>query len=100
MDDEPAPIGTAVKEPSPPGVSRKEDKPLDSVNDLRNKLALVIEKVKLLKDEKSKLEVRVQELESQLALKEKEVREIAFDKVSIKDQINDLLNELETIETG
>ena len=77
--------------------SPKEDASMDSVTELKNKMALVIEKVKTLKEDKTRLEARVQELEGMLAAKDSE---LSFDKDSIKDQINDLLNELETIETG
>ena len=73
---------------------------MDSIKELQGKLALVIEKVKSLKNEKSRLEVRVTELESTLAEKDDELRTLSSDKLSIKDQITELLNELEAIETG
>jgi len=78
----------------------KEDSTLDSVNELKNKLSLVIEKVKSLKQEKTTLEQRVRQLESRLAEKDEELRAVSSDKLSIRDQITDLLNELETIETN
>ncbi|MFC1549245.1 hypothetical protein ACFL4R_00005, partial [Nitrospirota bacterium] len=62
--------------------------------------SLVIEKVKSLKQEKASLETRVQELEKRLAEMDEEIRMVSSDKLSIKDQITDLLNELETIETS
>lgn len=80
--------------------ANKEVSRLDSVKELNNKLALVIDKVKSLKQEKTNLEERVRELESRLAEKDEELRTVSSDKLSIKDQITDLLNELETIEAN
>ena len=78
----------------------KEVSPMDPVNDLKNKLALVIDKVKSLKDEKLRLETKVQELEGLLKAKEDELLTVSSDKINIKDQITELLDELEAIETG
>jgi chromosome segregation ATPase len=88
------------EEPKPKSQAKKEDPGLDSISELKNKLALVIEKVKSLKQEKADLETRVRELESLLDDRDEELRMVSSDKLSIKDQIADLLNELETIETG
>jgi chromosome segregation ATPase len=88
------------KEPDTSSQSKKEDSGLDSIRELKNKLALVIEKVKTLKQEKASLETRVQELEHRLEDKEKELQMVSSDKLSIKDQITDLLNELDTIEAN
>ena len=78
----------------------KESASLDSIKELQGKLTLVIDKVKSLKNEKSRLEARVVELESALAERDEELKAFSSDKLNIKDQITDLLNELESIETG
>lgn len=78
--------------------AKKEDGALDPIIELKSKLALVIEKVKSLKDEKARLENRVQELEGLLAKKDGEIEAASMDKHNIKEQINDLLNELESIQ--
>ena len=88
------------EEPATRSQARKEVANLDSISELKNKLALVIEKVKTLKQEKTNLETRVMELESRLAEKDEELSMASSDKLSIKDQITVLLNELETIETN
>ncbi len=78
----------------------KEVLPVDSINDLKSKLSLVIDKVKSLKDEKLRLEVKVNELEELLKTKDEEIMLVSSDKINIKDQITELLNELEAIETS
>lgn len=89
LDDEPTTVP-----------AEKESTHLDSISELKGKLALVIEKVKSLKEEKTRLEARVHELESYLTEKDEELRMASSDKISIRDQITDLLNELEAIETN
>lgn len=65
---------------------------------VEEKIALVIEKVKSLKQEKSVLETRNMELEQALLAKEEEIGRLASEKTAIKDQIEHLLRELETFE--
>jgi len=79
---------------------QRESSQLDSISELKAKLALVIDKVKSLKEENTSLSARVRELESYLTEKDEELRMASYDKVTIRDQINDLLNELESIETS
>lgn len=62
------------------------------------KIAIAVEKVRSLKEEKEKLERRVKELEDAIRLKDMEIERLGREKSSIKNQIEDLLNELETIE--
>ena len=88
------------EEPDTKSQSRKEGSKLDSISGLKSKLGLVIEKVKSLKQEKTNLETRVMELESRLTEKDEELSMASSDKLTIKDQITVLLNELETIETN
>lgn len=73
---------------------------MDSISELKDNLALVIDKVKSLKEEKARLEARVRELESHLTERDEELQMASSDKITIRDQITDLLNELEAIETG
>lgn len=78
----------------------KEDKPLNRLKNLDEKISNAVNKVKALKEEKVLLERRIQELEAQLNEKSKEVERLSSEKNVIKDQIEDLLNELETLEIG
>ncbi len=61
------------------------------------KIAIAVEKVRALKEEKERLERRVEELEDATRLKDMEIERLGMEKSSIKNQIEDLLNELETI---
>ncbi len=78
----------------------KEEKPLNRLKNLDDKIANAVNKVKALKEEKVLLERRIKELESQLNEKIQEVERISSEKTVIKNQIEDLLNELETPEVG
>lgn len=71
---------------------------MNKLKDLDKKIALAVEKVKTLKEDKSALERRVHELESMLNEKNAELDELNSDRTSIRGQINDLLSELEAIE--
>jgi chromosome segregation ATPase len=79
---------------------KKEATALERVKNLDAKISGAIEKVKMLKEEKTALERRIRELEGLLDKKNEEIEMLKSDKVTIKAQIEDLLNELETIETG
>lgn len=61
------------------------------------KIAIAVEKVRSLKEEKERLQRRVEELEDAVRLKDMEIERLGMEKSSIKNQIEDLLNELETI---
>jgi septal ring factor EnvC (AmiA/AmiB activator) len=76
-----------------------EEVPLDRLKDLDAKIAGAIEKVKSLKEENSSLHSRIRELEDSIAEKDAELRTVSSEKTVIKDQILDLLDELESIET-
>lgn len=78
----------------------KEDKPLNRLKNLDEKISNAVNKVKALKEEKALLERRIKELEAQLNEKIKEVERLSSEKTVIKNQIEDLLNELETLEIG
>lgn len=77
---------------------KTEVKPLDSLQKFEEKIGAAIEKVKALKEEKSVLERKIRELESMLNDKIQEIEALRSEKRSISGQIEDLINELETIE--
>jgi chromosome segregation ATPase len=80
--------------------SKKEEKPLNRLKNLDEKITSAVSKVKALKEEKVVLERRIRELEAQLAEKNQEVERLSSEKAAIKNQVEDLLNELETLEIG
>jgi uncharacterized protein (UPF0335 family) len=65
---------------------------------VEEKIAQVIDKVRNLKEEKSAVEKRNGELEEALRAKEQEIEKLTFEKNTIKNQIEDLLKELEGFE--
>lgn len=78
----------------------KEDRPLNRLKNLDEKIAGAVNKVKALKEEKNLLERKIRELEALLDEKNREVERLSSEKSAIKDQIEDLLNELETVDLG
>jgi chromosome segregation ATPase len=78
----------------------KEDKPLERLKNLDDKIADAISKVKALKEEKTALERRIKELEALLNEKNGEIERLSSEKTSIKGQISELLSELESLEIG
>ncbi len=78
----------------------KEDKPLNRLKNLDEKIAGAVNKVKALKEEKAALERRIKELETQLDEKNQEVERLSSEKTAIKSQLEELLNELETLDVG
>jgi cell division protein ZapB len=79
-------------------ITEKEDRPLEKLKELDEKIADAISKVKVLKEEKQALERRIRELESQLNEKGQEAERLSSEKGAIKVQIEELLKELETLE--
>jgi FtsZ-binding cell division protein ZapB len=71
---------------------------VDVLKTFEDKIAYAVEKVKVLKEENSSLKKRINELENDIKLKDNEIEKLSTEKTSIKSQIEDLLNELETIE--
>lgn len=71
---------------------------MERLKDLDRKIADAISKVKALKEENAGFSARVRELEARLAEKEEEIMALSSEKVSIRGQIEDLLNELEAID--
>lgn len=70
---------------------------MEALKTFEEKIAIAVEKVKILKEEKSSLEKRVKELEDTIRLKDIEIEKLSKEKAFIKDQIEDLLNELDSI---
>lgn len=70
---------------------------MEALKTFDEKIAIAVEKVKSLKEEKERLEKRVKELEDTLRLKDIEIEKLSMEKSAIKNQIEDLLNELEII---
>lgn len=81
-----------------PRCQAKEVTSLDRLKNLEEKIAAAVDRVKALKDEKTVLEKRIKDLEQLLDNKNEEIASLQAEKVSIKGQIDELLEELETIE--
>jgi septal ring factor EnvC (AmiA/AmiB activator) len=86
-------------------VTPQETMDMDQLRNLDQKIAQAIKRVKVLKDEKSALEARVRELESRVAelddtlrQRDHDLRDLQTEKGEVRSQIQDLLNELESIE--
>jgi len=71
---------------------------LDRLKNLETKITAAVEKVKALKEEKSVLERKIRELEAVVNEKNIEIESLRSEKSSIGSQIQELLDELETIE--
>jgi chromosome segregation ATPase len=77
---------------------QKEEKPLDRLKNLDEKIAGAVNRVKALKEENIALERRIKELEAQLDEKNQEAARLSSEKTAIKSQLEDLLRELENLE--
>ncbi len=71
---------------------------MDRLKNLEEKINAAVEKVKALKEEKVLLERKIRELETVLNEKNLEIEGLKSEKTSIGSQIQELLNELDTIE--
>jgi septal ring factor EnvC (AmiA/AmiB activator) len=78
----------------------KEDKPLNRLKNLDEKIAGAVNKVRALKEEKVLLERRIKELETRLDEKNQELERLSDEKAAIKSQLEELLHELETLDVG
>ncbi len=78
----------------------KEDKPLNRLKNLDEKIAGAVGKVKAMKEEKILLERKIKELEARLDEKNEEVERLSSEKAVIKGQLEELLRELETLDVG
>ena len=71
---------------------------MDRFRNLEEKITAAVERVKSLKEEKTQLERKIRDLEALLDEKNREVEGLKSEKSSIGSQIQELLNELDTIE--
>jgi FtsZ-binding cell division protein ZapB len=81
-----------------PQNGKKEAMPLEKLKTLEDKITSAIEKVKTLKEEKAVTDRRIKELEQLLDQKNEEAEQLKGEKISIKSQLESLLNEIETLE--
>ena len=71
---------------------------MDRLKNLEEKIAGAVDRVKALKEEKISLERKIKELETVLDEKNQEIESLRNEKTSIKSQVEELLEELETLE--
>ena len=77
----------------------KEVKPLEKLKSLEEKISTAIERVKTLKEEKVLFERKIRELERLLDEKSQEVEYLRSEKNVIKNQLESLLSELDSLES-
>jgi len=80
--------------------SKKEVTPLERLKNLEDQIANAIDKVKMLKEEKTVLERTIKALEAKLEAQNHEIEKLQSEKTTIKSQVEGLLNELDTLEVG
>lgn len=71
---------------------------MDRLKNLEQKITAAVERVKALKEDKALLERKIRDLESLLDERNKEIETLKSEKNSIGSQLEELLNELDTIE--
>ena len=71
---------------------------MDRLKNLEEKITAAVERVKALKEEKTLLERKIRDLEALLNDKNQEIEAMKSEKSSIGSQLEELLNELDTIE--
>lgn len=76
----------------------KEVVAVDRLKNLEEKIAVAVDRVKALKEEKISLERKIKELEAVLNEKNQEIESLRNEKTTIKSQVEELLEELETLE--
>jgi uncharacterized phage infection (PIP) family protein YhgE len=76
----------------------KRRQKVDLLKTFDEKIAAAVEKVKALKDENGELKLKLREYETLLAIKDEELQKLSGEKTSIRDQIEELLEELDSIE--
>jgi predicted nucleic acid-binding Zn-ribbon protein len=76
---------------------RKEVTSLERLKNLEDKITTAIERVKTLKEEKLIMQKKMKELEGLLDEKNEEIEQIRYEKNTIRNQIESLLDELETL---
>lgn len=73
---------------------------MERLRNLEEKISHAIEKVKVLKVQNNALEEKVKAMEELLGQKDMEIEALQSEKTLIKQQIETLLNELETLQLG
>lgn len=71
---------------------------MDRLKNLEEKINAAVERVKALKEEKTLLERKIRDLEAVLEERNREVEALKSEKTSIGSQIQELLDELDTVE--
>jgi chromosome segregation ATPase len=76
----------------------REVLPLERLKNLEEKIAVAVERVKALKEEKNLLEKKLREYEDMLNEKNQEIEAMKSEKSSIGTQLEELLTELDTLQ--
>jgi predicted nucleic acid-binding Zn-ribbon protein len=76
---------------------RKEVTSLERLKSLEDKITTAIERVKTLKEEQFVMQRKIKELEGILNEKNEEIEQLRYEKDIIRNQIEGLLDELETL---
>ena len=71
---------------------------MNMLNTFEEKITYAVEKIKMLKEEKNNLGKQIEKLESMIKSKDNEIDKLMVEKASIKTQLEDLFNELDSIE--
>ena len=71
---------------------------MEMLKTFEEKITYAIEKIKILKEEKGGLERKIEELKDIIDSKNQEIERLNVERTSIKTQIEDLFNELESID--
>lgn len=75
----------------------KEVISLERLKSLEDKISTAIERVKTLKEDKLVMQRKIKELEGLLDDKNEELEQLRYEKNTIRNQIESLLDELETL---
>jgi chromosome segregation ATPase len=75
----------------------KEETGLDRFKNLEEKIANAISRVKELKEERTVLERKIRELEELLNEKSREIERLSSEKITVKNQVEELLQELDAL---
>lgn len=71
---------------------------MEIVKALEEKISYVVEKVKDLKEEKSMLQQKIIQLEDIIKIKDREIEQLNTEKATVKENIEDLLKEIDSME--
>jgi len=71
---------------------------MNMLNTFEEKITYAVEKIKMLKDEKNNLAKQMEDLERTIKSKDNEIDKLMLEKASIKTQLENLFNELDSIE--